>query len=185
MRWFQKAAIAAAFVLAYVIPALALDTSTGSALDLAPLLNPLIQAAGAIVAAALSALAIMAINWLRQKMKLEKVVIDAAMQAKIDSAAQTAIGGAIARIQIPEGKHVLDFKHKIIADAAQKLAAGFGETLRDVGSKDNVKKAQEIVENRLGLMTAEAKGTPVPNPSKPVAVAPAQATPAPTTPATK
>jgi hypothetical protein len=63
-----------------------------------------------------------------------------------------------------------------LAVAARTLANNYAETLTALGSTDNVAKAVEVIQNRLGLMTAAAAGTPVPNPSTtpsvPVAAAP-------------
>lgn len=147
-------------------PAWALDTSTGSGVDLAPVLNPLIQGVGILVAGCIGTIAVFAVNWARGKMHLQAIQIDAGLQAKIDAGAQKFIGGLVARAQVPLGKITVDTHNATINEAANKFAAAYGDTLKQIGSADNVAKAREIIVNRLGMMTAAAQGVPIPNPSQ-------------------
>jgi hypothetical protein len=153
-----------------------INTATGTTFDLAPLLNPLIQAAGVFMSVAAPIIVAMAIDWLRKKSALAGMLVDKALQDKISAGAQTAIGGAISRLQVHPGELTVDVHNAILADAARTLANNYAETLTALGSTDNVAKAVEVIQNRLGLMTAAAAGTPVPNPSTtpsvPVAAAP-------------
>jgi hypothetical protein len=160
-----------------ILPALAaIDTASGSSVDLAPLLNPLIQMAGVFMSVAVPVIMGMAIDWLRKKSTLAGMLVDKALQDKISAGAQTAIGGAITRLKVKPGDLTINAHSAIVADAAKTLETNFGETLTALGTTDNAKKAIEIIQNRLGLMTAAAAGTPVPNPSTtpavPVATAP-------------
>lgn len=142
-----------------------LDTTTGSAIDLAPVLNPLIQAVGAIIAGSIGTIAIFGINWVRGKLKMQKLENDAALQSKIDDVAQKIIGGAMARANIKPGQAVLDIHNQIVADAGRKIADSLGGEISKLGAPDVVKRAQEIVENRLGMMAAAAAGNPIPGPT--------------------
>lgn len=142
-----------------------MDTTTGSAIDLAPLLNPLIQAVGAIVTGCIGTIAVFGINWVRGKLKMQKLESDAALQSKIDDIAQKIIGGAMARANVRPGQAVIDIHNQIVADAGQKIAASLGSEISKLGAPDVVERAREIVENRLGMMAAAQAGTPIPGPT--------------------
>jgi hypothetical protein len=177
------AAMVVILIIGQIWPAqAAIDTTTGSSIDLAPILNPLIQAAGVFMSVAAPIIVAMAIDWLRKKSALAGMLVDKALQDKISAGAQTAIGGAISRLQIKPGELTVDVHNAIVADAADTLAKNFGDTLTTLGSKDNIAKAVEVIQNRLGMMTAAAAGTPIPNPSTtpsvPIAAAPVVAAPA-------
>lgn len=152
-----------ALLLLSISPALALlDTTTGSAVDLAPVLNPLIQLVGMLLAGVVSALLLLAVNWVRGKLGLQQLARDSATQAKIDDVAGKIIGGAFARADVKPGQAMFDVKNPIIADAASKIADVLGKEIKDLGATDIKAKAQEMVENRIGLMIAAQNGTPVP-----------------------
>lgn len=93
------------------------------------------------------------------------------LRATIDSGAQKAIGGALGKIDVPEGKLPVALKSRIITDAGAALAKNFGDTLTSLGidEMNHRSKAMEVVESRLGMMDAQAAGNPVPNPSQPLA----------------
>lgn len=141
--------------------------TTSTVVDLTPVLNTIIQAVGILVGALAVPLALFCVNWVRHRMNLAQLELDAELRAKLDAGAQKVIGGAFAKVELKPGQAVLDVKNEVVAKATQALADNFGDTIKALGSKDVAAKAAEVVENRLGLMLAEQNGTPVPNPSKP------------------
>lgn len=154
------------WLAASVAPALAaLDTTTGSAVDLAPILNPMIQTAGMILTGAASAIAYFAVNYVRGRLGMQKLEKDAALQSRIDDIAQKIIGGALARANIKPGQTVLDVHNQVVADAGNRIATALGKEITALGSTDIEGQAKNIVENRLGLMAAAQAGTPVPGPT--------------------
>lgn len=156
-----------------------IDTTTGSMVDLAPVLNPLIQLVGMVLAGSAGTIAFFAINWVRGKLKLQKLEQDAATQSRIDDVAQKIIAGALARANIKPGMAIVDVHSAVIADAGNKIAASLGKEISSLGVGDIEERAKAIVENRLGMMAAAQAGAPVPGPTAtplPTAVAPDQAT---------
>lgn len=142
--------------------------------DLAPVLNPIVQALGAAFMTIVTGILIpLAWQWYRKKAKeleLEGLKIEEQYRSVIDMGAKNAIGGALGKITIPEGKLTVDVKNAVVADAANTLAKNFPDAFKQLGVENTVEKATEVVKSRLGLMDAEAAGKPVPNPSQPVAV---------------
>lgn len=142
-----------------------LDTTTGSAIDLAPVLNPLIQLVGMVVAGSAGTIAFYGINWVRGKLKLQKLEQDAATQSRIDDVAQKIIAGALVRANIRPGIAVVDVHSAVVADAGNKIAQSLGKEISSLGVADVAERAKSIVENRLGMMVAAQAGTPVPGPN--------------------
>lgn len=143
----------------------ALDTTTGSAIDLAPVLNPLIQLMGMILVAVIPVLILGVVNWVRGKLSMQKLENTAAVTAHIDDQVQKIIGGAITRANLQPGQAILDVKNQIIADAGTRIVSALGSELTKVGTGDLAHRAATIVENRLGMMMAAQAGTPIPGPT--------------------
>lgn len=138
----------------------------GTTVDLSPVVNPLIQGLGVIITGMLIPLAWKGYRLLEKKLGLEDLKIEQQYRSAIDQGAQTAIGGALSKLKVPDGKLSIDVKNSVIAEAANKLIESFPAAMESLKSDDKVEKAREIIESRLGLMDAAAAGTPVPNPSQ-------------------
>lgn len=103
--------------------------------------------------------------------KLKTALLQKQYQDAIDSGAQKAIGGALSKVTIPEGKLPDGMKAEVTADASAALAKNFPDSFKALGVTDIPAKAEEIIKSRLGLMDAQAAGNPVPNPAQNVALA--------------
>ena len=140
-------------------------TPSTSIVDLSPITGPLIQLLGLVISGLVTTIGYFVINLIRSKLNMSKLQESAQIQQEVDAAAQKAIGGAIARL--PAGVTVIDAHSSIAADAANAMVAHFADAIKKTNPNDVEAAAKRIVENRLGLMTAAAQGTPVPNPSAP------------------
>lgn len=143
-------------------------TPSTSIVDLSPITGPLIQLLGLVISGLVTTIGYFVINLIRSKLNMSKLEESAQVQQQVDAAAQKVIGGAIARL--PAGATVINAHNAIAADAANALVAHFADTIKKTNPDDVEAAAKRIVENRLGLMTAAAQGTPVPNPSAPASV---------------
>jgi hypothetical protein len=152
-------------------------TPSTSIVDLSPVTAPLIQLLGLVISGLVTTIGYFVINLIRSKLNMSKLEESAQIQQQVDAAAQKVIGGAISRL--PAGIAVIDAHSSIAADAANAMVQHFAEVIKKTNPEDVEAAAKRIVENRLGLMTAAAQGTPVPNPSVPVLPTPSTA-PAPT-----
>lgn len=166
-RFCATLALACACVL-LAVPALAQDIIAPT--TPASFLNIALGAAAAMTTTVILPLAILWGKQMIAEHALKVAQLQEQLRATIDSGAQKAIGGALGRIDIPDGKLSVGLKSKIITDAGAALARNFPETFASLGieAKDIRSKALEIAESRLGLMDAQAAGNPVPNPSQPV-----------------
>lgn len=154
-------------------PALAQFAPTpDSKIDLAPIINPLMQVFGVIIMGIGIPLMWAFVGKTLKSWGIEATNELNATRAVVDGIAQKAIGGSIAKFAVKPGQITVDVKSDIIADAANALVKNGGDSLSKLGVKDNVQiiKAREIIESRLGLMEAAAAGNPVPNPSQPAVV---------------
>lgn len=154
----------------------------GAVIDLSPVLVPLLQFVGGV----LSLLAVAAVpavsKWAINKLHLQNQDIVVGNKAYIDGEAQKGLAGALSRAEAVIVANVpmnVTVKNQVIADAATRLIANAGPQLQKLGDPNIAAKASEIIENRIGLMQAAANGTPVPNPSAPVAAQPIVAVAAP------
>lgn len=140
-----------------------------SRVDLAPIINPLIQIGGLIITGLCIPLLWAFIGKTLKSWGVEETRDLDATRAVVDAIAQKAIGSSIEKYAVKPGQITVDVKSKIMADAANALVANAGESLTKLGVKDNeqIAKAREIISSRLGLMDAAAAGVPVPNPSQP------------------
>lgn len=100
--------------------------------------------------------------------KLKNAQLEEQLRGTLDAGAQKAIGGALGKIDIPEGKLTGQTKTDVVKEASDALAKNFPDAFAALGVENPGAKAKEIVESRLGMMDAQAAGTPVPNPSQPV-----------------
>lgn len=143
-----------------------------SKVDLAPVINPLIQIGGLIITGLCIPLMWIWIGRTLKSWGIEATAELNATRAVTDGIAQTAIGKAINKYAVLPGQITVDVKSDIIADAAKSLVANAGDSLTKLGVKDNEKfvKAKEMIEARIGLMDAAAAGAPVLNPSQPAVV---------------
>lgn len=168
--------LAATAVMLAPLPDLALAQATvvpvtNTQVDLAPVLNPIMQVLGVIIMGLVIPLVWAFVGKTLKSWGIEATAEMAATRAVVDGIAQKAIGGAITRLQVKPGQITIDAKNDIVAEAANQLVQNAGDSLGKLGVKDNDKilKAREIIESRLGLMDAAAAGVPVPNPSHPPA----------------
>lgn len=155
--------------------ALALVSTSAMAQDaIAPttpsnFLSIVLGAATLILTTIIVPLAVLYGQGLLAERRLKNAQLSEQLRATIDSGAQKALGGALGKINIPEGKLQGPLKASVVAEAAGALAKNYSDTFADLGNMDPLKKATEIVESRIGMMDAQAAGNPVPNPSQPLA----------------
>lgn len=173
MRRFRLlyAALAASIVVAtfFVVQAVAQNvvsfpTQSAQAptvVDIAPVVNTIIQFASAVISLILIPLFW---RWWRNKekeWKLGDLKIEEQFREVIDRGAVAAIGGALERLQIKTGQVTVDMKSRLVADAANQLVKSFPDAFDGLGVKDHLDKAREVIESRLGLTEASAAGSPV------------------------
>jgi hypothetical protein len=181
--------VAAALLPTLACPAFAqfAPAPPGAGIDLAPIVNPLLQTLGLVITGLVIPLLIAFIGKKMKEWGVEDQTLLAKLRAVIDDGAQKAIGGAIERLKIAPGNPIASLsittRIQLIDDAANALARNFPDALDKLGVEDHIEKAREIIASRLGLMDAAAAGTPVPNPSlPPPATAPAVIAPVVVTP---
>lgn len=133
-------------------------------------LNIVLGSLGLVITIGLVPLALEYLRGMIAERKLKNALLQKQYQDAIDSGAQKAIGGALAKIAIPEGKLPDAMRVGVTADAAAVLAKNFPDSFKALGVVDIPAKAEEIIKSRLGLMDAVAAGNPVPNPSQNVAL---------------
>jgi hypothetical protein len=165
MRFFLAAFVALLFLvdpaLAQFKTAEAPPVIANTTIDLAPLANAVIQ----LATTALTVIAVPLLwDWWRKKsaeLKLEHLKIEEHLRETLDKGAVAAIGAARTALEVQPGGLTIDLKNQIAANAANILARNFEQTLNKLGSKDNLEKAKEVVESRIGLTEANAAGEPI------------------------
>lgn len=129
---------------------------------------------GTVVSLITLGLVPLALEYLRgmiAERKLKTALLQKQYQDAIDSGAQKAIGGALSKVTIPEGKMPDGMRAEVTADASAALAKNYPDSFKALGVVDVQAKSEEIIKSRLGLMDAVAAGNPVPNPAQNVALA--------------
>lgn len=155
-------------ILLTVSPAMAQDIVPTSP---ATFINTVLGLALGLLTTVLLPLAYLKGKQLITEQKLKNSQLEEQLRGTIDSGAQKAIGGALSKIEIPEGKLSGTVKDGVVKEATAALVKNFPDTFEALGVANVSSKAKEIVESRLGLMDAQAAGNPVPNTSLPLALA--------------
>lgn len=130
---------------------------TGSEVDLSPIIVPLVQAIGGVIAALAPVLAYYLINWVRTKLKLAELGRDDEMRKVINQGLQTAIGVAINRVNAAvAGKPMtIDVKNEVLRHAAEYATTSIPQALKYFGL-DNADKVRAAVESRLGILEMQS-----------------------------
>ena len=159
----MKKLLPIALLLLSCTVALADDSKT---YDFTPIVNQLIGIAATVLAGSAATISLLLINFVRKKMNLAALQMDAELQKKLDDLAQKSIGGAIAKQQLDPNTLKINIDNDLVRAAAQRLADTASQTLTRLGSKDNLEAATKIIENRIGMLLAVQANTPIPGPTQ-------------------
>jgi hypothetical protein len=155
MKLYRLAAGGA--LLLALFAAVAPRPAAAASVDLAPVVAPLVELAGAVI----SLIAVPAFwklwSWLASKAHLEGLKIDDQMRAVINQELMKAIGAGLAKVDgAIAGKPMpVDVKNRVINAAMKRAMQAVPDALDHFGLNDP-KPLAAMIEARLGLMSAGA-----------------------------